>query len=164
MAKGKYKLNTASLIGLVVLTFLLFVLRRPELVLHAQPWDEDGELWMAGIHNTGLLLSLFHPQNGHYQTILRLTYEVSMFLGVSYAALGVNRIVILIRCFFLLFPRMMFAYLSYRLAAVANSILMPNQAELFVSITNLSGYIEMFGLLHVRTRTSKVLPQPILIC
>ncbi|MGK3114144.1 hypothetical protein [Candidatus Pantoea formicae] len=121
MVKGKYNINTASIIGLMALAFLLLVLRRPDIVLHAQPWAEDGKIWMAGIYNNGLLSSLFLPQNGYYQTISRLTYGISMFFGISHAALGANIIAIIIRCFFIGFilsSRMNFAPLPYRLAAV----------------------------------------------
>lgn len=147
MVKERYSLNSASIIGLMALSFLLLVLRRPDIVLHAQPWAEDGKIWMAGIYNNGLLSSLFLPQNGYYQTISRLTYGISMFFGISNAALGANIIAILIRCLFIGFilsSRMKFAPLPYRLAAVAYFILMPNQEEGFVNITNIHWYLSMY--------------------
>lgn len=147
MVKDRYSLNAASIIGLMAIAFVLLALRRPDIVTHAQPWAEDGKIWMAGIYNNGLLSSLFLPQNGYYQTISRLTYGISMLFGISNAALGANVIAILIRCFFIGFilsSRLKFAPLPYRLAAVAYFILMPNQEEGFVNITNIHWYLSMY--------------------
>ncbi|RPE03248.1 glucosyl transferase [Candidatus Pantoea deserta] len=157
MWNEKKPLNTAVILGVMAFSFIVFVLRRPDIVTHAQPWAEDGKIWMAGIYNNGFLSSLFLPQNGYYQTISRLTYGISMILGISNAALGANVIAILIRCFFIGFilsSRMKFAPLSYRLAAVIYFILMPNQEEGFVNITNIHWYLSMYLVAVVMSEDS----------
>lgn len=167
MVKGKGGLNAASIAGLMALAFILLILRRPDIVTHAQPWAEDGKIWMAGIYNDGFWASLFLPQNGYYQTISRLSYGVSLAFGLEHAALGANIIALLIRCCFVGFvlsSRMSFIPVAYRLVATAYFILMPNQSEGSVNITNLRWYKKSFGLLRVRARTNRTLPQYTLNC
>lgn len=167
MLKEKGWLSAASIAGLMALAFVLLVIRRPDIITHAQPWAEDGRVWMEGIYNNGFWSSLFLPQNGYFQTISRLTYGIALWFGLSKAALVANVIAILIRCCFvgiLLSHRMNFIGLKYRIAIALYFILMPNVAEGFVNITNVRWYKRMFGLLRVRARTSRALPQSILIC
>lgn len=143
----KQFLSASTVMGLMALAFVLLVLRRPDIVMHAQPWAEDGKIWMAGIYNNGFWSSILLPQNGYYQTISRLVYGASLAFGLQYAALGANLIALSIRCFFvgfILSSRMAFIPASYRLAAVAYFVLMPNLSEGFVNITNAHWYLSMY--------------------
>ncbi|MGE1562061.1 hypothetical protein [Pantoea septica] len=163
----KNQFNPLVLAGLIILAFIVLVLRRPDIVTHAQPWAEDGRVWMAGIYNNGFWSSLFLPQNGYFQTISRLTYGIALWFGLSKAALVANIIAILIRCFFvgfLLSNRMNFIDIKYRIAVALYFILMPNVSEGFINITNVRWYRKSFELLRVRTRTNKALPQFTLGC
>lgn len=147
MVMHKQSLSASSVMGLMALAFVLMVLRRPDIVTHAQPWAEDGKIWMAGIYNEGFWTSILLPQNGYYQTISRLAYGASLAFGLQHAALGANLIALLIRCFFvgfILSSRMAFIPVSYRLAAVAYFVLMPNLSEGFVNITNSHWYLSMY--------------------
>lgn len=165
--KEKYNLNTIFIVGLMALSFLLLILRRPDIVTHAQPWAEDGRVWMAGIYNNGFWSSLFLPQNGYFQTISRITYGIALWFGLSKAALAANVIAIIIRCCFIgliLSRRMDFIELKYRAAVVLYFILMPNVAEGFVNITNVRWCRKTFELLRVRARTNRALPQLNLTC
>ncbi|MDU5780286.1 MAG: hypothetical protein E6Z83_05720 [Pantoea sp.] len=167
MLKEKGWLSAASIAGLMALAFVLLVLRRPDIVTHAQPWAEDGRVWMAGIYNNGFWSSLFLPQNGYFQTISRITYGVALWFGLSHAALVANILAILIRCFFVglvLSSRMNFIGIWYRMALVIYFIFMPNVAEGFVNITNVRWCRKTSELLRVRARTNRALPQLNLIC
>lgn len=149
MEKDSYNLKAPALIGLIFMAFVLLILRRPDIVTHAQPWAEDGRVWMAGIYNDGFWHSLFLSQNGYYQTISRLTYGIALLFGLSHAALVANVIAILIRCFFIGFilsKRMNFINLKYRLVIAAYIVLMPNVSEGFVNITNIHWYLSMYLL------------------
>lgn len=149
MMKEKSGLSTASIAGLMFLAFVLLVLRRPDIITHAQPWAEDGRVWMAGIYNNGFWSSLFLPQNGYFQTISRITYGIALWFGLSKAALVANVIAIFIRCCFvglLLSRRMDFIGIKYRIAIALYFILMPNVAEGFVNITNVHWYLSMYLL------------------
>jgi len=167
MVMHKQCLSASSVMGLMALAFVLMVLRRPDIVTHAQPWAEDGKIWMAGIYNNGFWPPILLPQNGYYQTISRLVYGTSLALGLQHAALGANLIALFIRCLFVGFifsSRMAFIPVSYRLAAVAYFVLMSNLSEGFVNIKNLRWHRKFFGLHHVRARTNRTLPQSILTC
>jgi hypothetical protein len=144
--------------------FMLMAARRPDVIFNAQPWAEDGRVWIKGIYETGFLNSLFKPQDGYFQTIPRLTYGIAMAFGLGKAPLVSNVISISIRIFFLLFilsRRFSFIDIKYRVAAVIYFILMPNVAEGFVNITNVHWYLSMYLLAVIIamppiTQTSKI--------
>ena len=167
MENGKSGLSSASIAGLMFIAFALLVLRRPDIITHAQPWAEDGRVCMAGIYNNGFWSSLVLPQNGYFQTISRLTYGIALWFGLSKAALVANIIAIFIRCCFIglmLSRRMDFIGIKFRIAISLYFILIPNVAEGFINITNVKWYRKMFELPRVITRTNKALPQYILNC
>lgn len=160
-------LKTNMLVGIMVFTFVLLVLRRPDIIFNAQPWAEDGNVWMAGIYNNGFWHSLFLPQNGYFQTISRITFGLSLQFGLVHAALVANIIAILIRCFlivFILSKRMAFIGLKYRLVIVAYIILMPNITEGFVNITNVHWYLSMYLLCVVLAEDAENLIQKLHDC
>lgn len=147
MERTKGELSPALIIGLMITAFVVMVLRRPDIITNAQPWAEDGKIWLAAIYNDGFWHSLLLPQNGYYQTISRLTYGASLLFGISNAALASNVIAILVRvafCAFILSRRMSFAPIWYRIAAVIYLILMPNLDEGYVNITNIHWYLSMY--------------------
>lgn len=132
---------------LFALVFFLIASRRPDIIFNAQPWAEDGKIWMENIYNNGFWSSLLFPQNGYYQTISRITYGIALLAGISKAALVANVIAISIRCFFVMFVlsgRMSFIKLPYRIAAVFYFLLMPNLAEGYVNITNVHWYLSLY--------------------
>ncbi|MGC0799028.1 glucosyl transferase [Pantoea agglomerans] len=132
---------------LFALAFFLIVSRRPDIIFNAQPWAEDGKIWMENIYNNGFWNSLLFPQNGYYQTISRITYGRALLAGLSKAALVANVIAISIRCFFVMFVlsgRMSFIKLPYRIAAVFYFLLMPNLSEGYVNITNVHWYLSLY--------------------
>ena len=149
--------NLAWLV-LFALVFFVIVARRPDIVFNAQPWAEDGKVWMENIYNNGFWSSLFFPQNGYYQTISRLTYGVAILAGMSKAALVANVIAISIRCFFVMFilsGRMSFIQLPYRIAAVIYFLLMPNLSEGYVNITNVHWYLSLYLMAVVLAEENK---------
>lgn len=144
---SKSYIKPSTLIAICIAIFAVMILRRPDIITNAQPWAEDGKIWLAGIYNEGFWASLVLPQNGYYQTISRLTYGISLLFGISNAALASNVIAVLIRvafCAFILSKRMSFAPLKYRLVAVAYMVLMPNLEEGYVNITNIHWYLSMY--------------------
>jgi hypothetical protein len=56
----------------VLFGFLLGVLvlfsRRPDTVLHAQFWAEDGRIYYSDVYNLGIERTIFKPQAGYFQT------------------------------------------------------------------------------------------------
>lgn len=139
--------------------FFLIVARRPDIIFNAQPWAEDGKVWMESIYNHGFWNSLFLPQNGYYQTISRLTYGIAILAGISKAALVANVVAICIRCFFVMFilsGRMSFIKLPYRIAAVFYFLMMPNLSEGYVNITNIHWYLSLYLMAVILADDGKV--------
>ncbi len=135
------------LIVAMIASFIILVMRRPDIITNAQPWAEDGRVWLAGIYNEGFWSSLLLPQNGYYQTISRVTYGIALIFGIKNAALVANILALLIRCFFvgfILSKRMNFIDLRFRVAVAIYFLLMPNVAEGFVNITNAHWYLSMY--------------------
>ena len=147
--------NKRSLLVMLAIfsaTFILIVLRRPDIILNAQPWAEDGVVWMQFIHNNGFLSTIFYPQNGYYQTISKLVFSFGLSFGVENAALVANICAISIRCFmvmFLLSPRLKSINIWYRFSLVVYFIMMPNIDEGYVNITNAHWYLSIYLMLVI---------------
>lgn len=155
MDRQRGALNAPIIIGIMIATFVLIILRRPDIITNAQPWAEDGHVWLAGIYNDGFWSSVILPLNGYYQTISRVTYGIALTFGIQNAALVANIIAILIRCCFvgfILSGRMNFLDLKFRLAAAVYFIFMPNVAEGYVNITNAHWYLSMYLLAVVMAK------------
>lgn len=127
--------------------FSVITMRRPDIIMNAQPWAEDGRVWIQSIYNDGFWSSFFLPQNGYYQTISRVAFGIGLLFGLSKAALIANIIAISIRCFFSLYvlsSRMAFIDIRFRLLSVLYFLFMPNVQEGYVNITNIHWYLSMY--------------------
>lgn len=147
IARIKPWLFQGLLFGMV---FLVIAARRPDILTNAQPWAEDGMVWMVEINNNGFWNSILRPQNGYYQTISKLTYGFALLFGVGKAALVANMVAISVRALlvlFLLSQRMSFVQLPYRIAVAAYLLLMPNLSEGYVNITNVHWYIAIYMMM-----------------
>ena len=101
MDVNKIKSNDLIIkILLFISIFAIIIMRRPDIITHAQPWAEDGTIWLQDIYNNGLFDSIIRPQNGYYQTIAKLIYSISLIFGVENAPLVANILSTLIRVFF----------------------------------------------------------------
>ena len=65
-------------------------MRRPDALLNAQFWAEDGAFWYADAYNAGPWISLFQPENGYFQTISRLVAGISLLFPLRDAPLFFN--------------------------------------------------------------------------
>lgn len=125
--------------------------RRPDILLNAQPWAEDGV--KSGCRASTMMVfgqQYSYHKNGYYQTISKLSYGFGLLFGVKYAVLIANSIAISIRCMmvvFLLSSRFAAFRLYYRVFLAAYFILMPNLAEGYVNITNAHWYLAMYLML-----------------
>lgn len=148
-------LKSRSLLMMIVIffiTFVIIVLRRPDILFNAQPWAEDGVVWMQFIHNNGFFSTIFEPQNGYYQTISKLAFGLGLSFGVEYAALTANVLAISLRCFmvmFLLSQRFKDINIWYKLALAVYFLLMPNIDEGYVNITNAHWYLSIYLMMVI---------------
>lgn len=72
------------------LSVLLVVSRRPDAVLHAQFWAEDGRYWFLQAHQSGWWRPLLMQQNGYLQTVSRLIGALAQAVPLAYAPLLFN--------------------------------------------------------------------------
>lgn len=70
--------------------FLLIVSRRPDAILNAQFWAEDGFRWFADAYNRGAIYSLTTPEAGYFQTISRIVAIVAQLFPMELAPLIFN--------------------------------------------------------------------------
>ena len=73
---------------------LLLISRRPEAILHAQFYAEDGHVWFADAYNLGFWDTLFRAQDGYFQTFSRLGGALAVLAPMVLAPLVLNVIAI----------------------------------------------------------------------
>src|SRR5437867_13341376 len=69
--------------------FLVIFSRRPDAILNAQFFAEDGKLWYADAYRFGLR-SLLFPADGYLHTVARLAALVTLIFPFSLATLVMN--------------------------------------------------------------------------
>jgi hypothetical protein len=69
---------------------LVLISRRPEAMLHAQFYAEDGHVWFADAYNLGWWSALFRPQDGYFQTFSRLGGALALLAPIARAPLVLN--------------------------------------------------------------------------
>jgi len=123
-----------------LISAIIVVSRRPDVLFHAQFWAEDGKFWYADAYNLGAILPFLHPAAGYFQTLPRLAALFALMFPLALAPLVLNIIGIVIQILpvqFLLSSRCrelgsfagrcLFAFLYLAL---------PNSNEMHVNITN----------------------------
>ena len=79
-----------SQIGVFVIGFLAVVSRRPDALLNAQFYGEDGSIWFPEAYMFGWGRSLLHPQNAYFQTLPRLAVSLALLVPLQFAPLLTN--------------------------------------------------------------------------
>lgn len=153
MDVNKIKSNDLIIkILLFISIFAIIIMRRPDIITHAQPWAEDGTIWLQDIYNNGLFDSIIRPQNGYYQTIAKLIYSISLIFGVENAPLVANILSTLIRVFFVFFvisKRFSYIDIKFRAAFICYFLLMPNISEGYVNATNAQWYLAIYMIAYL---------------
>lgn len=132
---------------LFISIFILIIMRRPDIITNAQPWAEDGTIWIQNLYNNGLFDSIIRPQNGYYQTIARLIYSISLTFGLENAPLVANILSTLIRISFVIFvfsKRFSYIDIKLRILFIGYFLLMPNISEGYVNATNAQWYLAIY--------------------
>jgi hypothetical protein len=91
-------LNLNAGIGWKLELFVFFIAaaavvsRRPDALLNPQFFGEDGPVWYGQAYTFGWLDSLFHSQNGYFQTLPRLAASLALLVPLRFAPLVMNLI------------------------------------------------------------------------
>lgn len=152
--------------------FFITVLRRPDAVLHAQFFAEDGSRWFAEAYNNGWLKVLFWTDSGYIQVLPRLAASLALLVHTVHAPLVENVIAI---CFevlpvnLLLSPRCeALGSVRFRSALAALYLALPNTVEMIATITASQWFLALSILLIVsmgapRSRVSRIFEGVLLI-
>jgi hypothetical protein len=136
---------------LLLVCALLLVSRRPDAVLAAQFWAEDGRAWFADAHATGWN-SLLVTRTGYFVTVSRLTAIFSLAFPLAWAPLVFN----LVALGFKLLPvallhsqrgRALVPDRWVRLAATLLYIGHPYAAEIHLNVTNIQWHLALSVLM-----------------
>lgn len=135
--------------------FVLF-LRRPDALLNAQFWAEDGTVWFADAYAMGIR-SLLTTQDGYFQTLPRLASLISMPLDFRYAPLIFNAVALLVQ---ILPVGLLLSSSAERLAPLRARwllafiyLLLPNTAEVQGNVTNSQWYLALAACLVLFVET-----------
>jgi hypothetical protein len=148
-------------IGLAaIVAMALAISRRPDAVLHAQFWAEDGRNWYAEAYNGGWLHAALTPHTGYFQTISRLAAALSLLVNFAYAPLVYNVIALVIQVapsVFLLTPRFQKVVPDFRVRALLALLYIgiPNSYELNANITNAMTHLGLLAVLIILAEPSK---------
>ena len=131
--------------------------RRPDAVLHAQFFAEDGAYWYAQAYNTGWLHALFIPNTGYLSFLPRLAAGCSLWLPLQFAPLFLNLVGIAIQALpvpILLSSRLAhWASLPVRATMAAAYIALPNSSEIDATITNAQWHLALAAALLIFSQT-----------
>ncbi|HMF77093.1 MAG TPA: hypothetical protein VK604_15655 [Bryobacteraceae bacterium] len=116
------------------------IARRPDVLLNAQFYAEDGAVWYADAYNLGWIHALGITAGGYLNSLQRLVAAFSLLFPLRYAPLVMNVFGILIQAlpaFFLLTRRCSNWWpLRVRVLQAAIYIAIPNSSEIHVVLTN----------------------------
>ncbi len=124
----------------VAITATLLFLRRPDAVLHAQFWAEDGVVWFADAYNFGALKALLRARDGYLQTLPRLASAAALWAPLVHAPLVTNVIALVIEALpplFLVSSRMRnLGPLGLRCVLALLLLFVPDSSEVHAAITD----------------------------
>jgi hypothetical protein len=132
-------------IGVFLVALLILFLRRPDALLNAQFYAEDGARWFADAYHVGWRCLLI-PDSGYLQTVSRLIGLLCQLVPFSFVPLAMN----LFAFFFQILPVNIF--LSQRFTEVpfkirlASSLLylsIPNSFETHANTTNIQWHLAL---------------------
>lgn len=136
------------------IAFLLVFSRRPDAILNAQFWAEDGKVWYADAYNHGAIYSFFTPVAGYYQTISRLVAVFAQGFPLAFVPLIFNLAAIL--CKITVVNFLLSSRLSRVVPSVAGRILiafiyiaLPHSNETHANLTNAQWHLALLSFLIV---------------
>lgn len=138
--------------AVIAVAFIITVSHRPDAILNAQFWAEDGKFWYADAYNNGFLTSLFSPQEGYFQTFSRLVAGFCQLLPFEYAPLLFNLIAIILRsslAAFIISPRLagLLPALWQRVALAFIFVSLPHSFETAANLTNAQWNLALLAFL-----------------
>ena len=134
-----------------LLAVLLIFSRRPDVLLNAQFYAEDGAVWFADAYNLGWLHSLLIPAGGYLNTIQRLVGGLTLLFPFRDAPWLMNLAGVVLQAlpaWFLLTRRCSgWASLPVRVLQALIYVAIPNSREVHVVLTNAQFHLALLAFL-----------------
>jgi hypothetical protein len=83
--------------AIFLFAIVILVARRPDAILHAQFWAEDGHVWFADAYNMGGWTALTQVHTGYFQTFPRLGALLALLVPLALAPLVLNLLAIAVQ-------------------------------------------------------------------
>jgi hypothetical protein len=134
--------------------FLIVFSRRPDAILNAQFYAEDGKAWYLEAYLHGLH-SLLMPHTGYLQTLSRTAALIALLFPLSLAPLVMNLCAILVQILpvnLFLSSRFSAIPLKTRLLGSFMYLAVPNSAEVHANITNGQWHLGLLACLVLLAR------------
>ena len=129
--------------------FLIVVSRRPDAILNAQFFAEDGRVWFGDAYSYGLY-SLFMPEAGYLHVLHRTIALFALLFPLSLAPLVMNLCAIVVQILpvnLFLSSRFSGIPLKMRLLASFLYLAVPNSAEIHANVTNVQWHLALMACL-----------------
>ena len=130
-----------------LLGFLIVFSRRPDAILNAQFWAEDGKYWYADAYSFGWH-SLVMPEAGYLHLLPRLAALLSLLFPLAIAPLVMNLCAIVFQIFpvnLFLSSRFGSIALETRLFSCLLYLAVPNSFEIHANATNIQWHFALIG-------------------
>lgn len=148
----------------IVISFLIavfiIILRRPDAIINAQFWAEDGVVWFAKAYNEGGFKSLLEPQNGYFQSISKLAAWISLAFSLKFAPMIFNSFAIIIRALpIALLWSNRFSHIipsaKLKLAISITYLCLPTISEVHSNITNAHWHLALYAFMIIISLPAK---------
>lgn len=130
---------------------VIIVARRPDAVLHAQFFAEDGAIWFAEAYNWGAWKALFFTYNGYIHLLPRLAAALAVLAPLKFAPLIENLIAIAIEALpvnLLMSDRSAsWGTLRFRAILAAMYLVLPNTSEIIGTVTEAQWLLALCAVL-----------------
>lgn len=140
-----------------LIAFVVVVSRRPDAVLNAQFFAEDGVAWFLDAYNLGIH-SLLVPQASYLHTLTRLAALLSLLVPFSLAPLVMNLVAITVQILpvnFFLSSRFSQIPIPVRLLASFLYLALPNSFEIDANITTQQWHFVLLAFMVLVSKPSK---------
>ena len=145
---------------------LLLASRRPDALLHAQFYAEDGHVWFADAYNLGWWTTLFRTQDGYFQTLPRIGAALALHAPLKLAPLLMNLLAIAVQALpvnILLSARSSaWGSLRHRAMMAFLYLAIPNSGEMTVILTSTQWVLALIVFLLLVARKAAGIPGRVL--
>jgi hypothetical protein len=142
-----------------LLSCTVVVSRRPDAILHAQFYAEDGHVWFADAYNLGWWHALLRTWASCFQTMPRLGASLALLAPVVYAPFVLNLIAVAFQAFpanLLLSSRSApWGSLRFRILLAILYLALPNTTEVNTGITDAQWPLALSAFLVIAAHTSQ---------